>query len=271
MPSEPVLAELPSPSVLREQAATAEEPSQPTRRTSRTILTACALVALPVGYLVLRSTGSPQAASVSTAPAPSITALEAANAANPTVDNRINLSQAYINGNAMARAVPILESVIQSDPNNLIAWNNLCVAHIKQQDYKPALMECARAVQIDPSYALARNNLKWAQDENDKVVKALAVMEQTSPAARDVKFYMNEGMQYLHIGNYDQSIHAWQQVLVLEPNNAVAANNIGTSYMFQNQPETGLRWFRKSLAADPGLQVAQNNIAWANDELAKQK
>jgi len=100
--------------------------------------------------------------------APSMASLEAAARNNPTVDNRINLSLAYINGNAPGMAIPVLQAVLATEPDNLIAWNNLCVAHIMQKDYTPALKECERAVQIDPTYQLAKNNLKWAQEESAK-------------------------------------------------------------------------------------------------------
>ena len=208
------------------------------------------------------------------APAPAasgIASMEAAVKATSSIQDRINFSLAYINGNAPGSAVPVLQSVVADDPNNLIAWNNLCVAHTLLQEYKPALEECGRAVQIDPAYPLSRNNLKWTQDENDKALRALAAMEQGAPSTRDAKFFMDEGLQFLHTGSYDQAIRSWQRTLDLEPRNAIAANNIGTAYMFKKQPRTALQWFQRALSMDPALQLAKNNAAWANDEIAKLK
>jgi len=192
-------------------------------------------------------------------------------AVNPSIENRINLSQAFINGNKPGSAVPLLQSVIADDPNNLVAWNNLCVAHTLQQDFKSALAECEHAVQIDPTYQLSKNNLKWTQDENDKALRSQAAKGPNAPPERDATFYMAEGLQLLHAGSYDQAIRSWQRTLDLEPQNAIAANNIGTAYMFKKQPKIALQWFQRALSMDPTLQLAKNNAAWANDEIAKMK
>ena len=147
---------------LPEESATPElPPDQPptdtapaTPRTNRTpaILTACAILALPLCYLAYCRAGAPKAASAPPAAASTnIASLEAAVRNNPTADNRINLSLAYINANTPGSAIPVLQAVIAADPNNLIAWNNLCVANTQVQDYKTALDDCQRAVQIDPT------------------------------------------------------------------------------------------------------------------------
>jgi len=257
-----------APEAIAAPAADAAPVTKSGRATA--IFTACVLLALPLAYVALHRSGStPQAATA--AAGPNIAALEEAVRTNPTAANRINLSQAYIQGNTPARAVPVLQDVIAADANNQIAWNNLCVAHTMQQDYKPALEECNRAVAINPAFQLARNNLKWTQDENDKTIQSLATMEQTAPSARDAKFYLSEGMQFLHVGNYDQAIQSWQRALQLDPQNSIAANNIGTSYMFEKQPKLGAQWFQKALDIDPAFQLAKNNLAWANGEVVKTK
>ena len=231
------------------------------------------LLVLPFAYLALHGShfdtvgaSEQQPSAASTA---SVATLEAAARSNPTSANQINLSQAYINNNAPGRAVPVLQGLLASDPNNLIAWNNLCVAHTLLQEYIPAMDACNHALQIDPGYQLARNNLKWAQNERQKAVEALAAQEQTAPTDRNSGFYLAEGLSQLHLGDYDQAIKAWQIALQRDPNNALAANNIGTAYMMKQQPATAITWFQKAIALDPSLQIAKNNLAWANSELNK--
>jgi len=236
------------------------------------IAIAAVLLVLPIAYLALHRAGSDHvAASAQSAPAtaPDIAALEAAVNSNPTASNRINLSLGYINTNAYSRAIPVLQAVLVADPENLLAWNNLCVANTLLQDYASAMDECRHAVQIDPTYQLAKNNLKWASDENQKTIDTLARLEQTAPADRDSRFYLAEGLAFLHTGDNDQAIKAWQRMLDLDPKNAEAANNIGTAYMFKKQPATALQWFQKAADFDPSMQIAKNNMAWAKSELAK--
>lgn len=245
----------------------------PARSRAIPILGMVAILVLPFAYLALhRSHSDTVGASEQRQPAADasdISALEAAVKNSPTPANQINLSLAYINANAPGRAVPVLNMVLASDPNSLIAWNNLCVAHTLLQEYVPAMDACNHALQIDPNYQLAKNNLKWAQDEKQKTVEVLAAREQTGTAERNSGFYLAEGIDFLHIGDNDQAIKAWQRALQQDPGNALAANNIGTAYMMKQQPATAVTWFQKAIALDPTLQLAKNNLAWANGELSK--
>ena len=236
------------------------------------VAVAAAILAWPIGYLVLRLRDSQHVSAQNIAPPPpgmSIAQLEAAVRANPSVSSRIALSVAYINGNRADRAIPLLESIVVEDANNAIAWNNLCVAHTLQMEYNIALEDCNRAIRIAPGFQLAHNNLKWAEDENRKAVAAIAAQEQIAPANRGADSYLGEGLNNLHIGNYDQAIKAWQRALELNPGNAPAANNIGIAYMYKKQPAIALPWFAKAIAMDPTLQIARNNLAWAKEERAK--
>jgi tetratricopeptide (TPR) repeat protein len=242
------------------------------RKRIAAIVAACLILVLPVFYLVFHYGLRRNVSAHSVPPraqGPSIEQLEELVRANPTYDNRINLSVAYINGNQPGRATPILDALRAEDANNRIVWNNLCVAHTMQMEYNTALDDCREAVRIAPDFQLAQNNLKWAEDEFKKTQEAIAKQEQVDPASRDAAFYLAEGLNFLHIGGYDQAVKAWQRVLDLDPRNAIAANNIGIAYMFKKQPDKAIPWFEKAIALDATMQLAKNNLSWARDEASK--
>ncbi len=259
-----------------EESATVETPpagKASTKQRAVAIAVAVAILAVPIGYLALH--GSPRGVSAMNAPpaapAPSISQLEKAVSVSPTVENRINLSVAYINGKLPVRAISLLDSIVAEDGKNAIAWNDLCVAHTMQMEYSVAIEDCNRAIRIAPDFQLAMNNLRWAQDENQKTISAITTQEQIAPASRSADSYLAEGLDNLHIGNYDQAIKAWRRALELNPKDALAANNIGSVYMTRKQPAIAISWFQKATVMDPTLQIAKNNLAWARDELAKAK
>ena len=193
---------------------------------------------------------------------------------NPTSDSisaRIDQALHLIQANQPGKAVPLLEEVVASDPRNAVAWNNLCAANTMLMSYNIAIQDCGKALAIQPDFQLARNNLAWAQGEVRKTQKILADQEQTAPAKRDSAFYLEEGLNFLHLGDYAQAIAAWRHVPPHDAQGPLAANNIGTAYMFQHDPQQALGWFRKALQLNPTLTLAQNNIAWANEEIAKQQ
>jgi tetratricopeptide (TPR) repeat protein len=223
-------------------------------------------IALPLLYFVFRSRDKlAQPPTVQAAAQTYIAALEANARNSPTTANRINLSLAYINGGASMRAIPVLLSVVADDKNNTIAWNDLCVARTLLKDYAEAIDNCNRALTIEPDFQLARNNLKWASDEKNKTLAAIAGAKQTTPVG-DAAFYLDQGMNELHVGDYDQAIVSWQHTLQLDPKNAAAANNIGIAYMMKKRTAEAVVWFNKAIELDPGSQLAKNNLAWAHQE-----
>jgi len=120
-------------------------------------------ITLPLIYFAFRSKDKlAKPAPVQAAAQTDVAALETAARNTPTAGNLINLSLAYINGGASARAVPVLLVVVTSDKNNVIAWNGLCVARTLLKDYAGAIDDCSRALAIQADFQLARNNLKWA-------------------------------------------------------------------------------------------------------------
>jgi tetratricopeptide (TPR) repeat protein len=138
-----------------------------------------------------------------------------------------------------------------------------------QQEVNQALDACNNAVSADPKFALAQNNLRWATQERQKITDELAADEKLGAGGRTEAICMRDGLDYLHLGDYDRSIGAFKEAMALDPKNAVAANNIGLDYMLELKYGDAVPWFEKAAALDPTMQLAKNNLAWAQGELAR--
>lgn len=237
------------------------------------VVAVCALAMVPIVYLALSkrpihaaSKTTPQAA-VASPTAPNVGMMEAAVARDPSPANRLNLSLAYIDSNQPARAKPVLNALLGQDPANVAGWNNLCVAQVMLRELKDAIDDCSHALSIDGSYQLARNNLKWAEDLRQEELDAVNTMERTGPGDRDAAFFINEGTHFLHLGDYSKAIDAWQRAILIDPHNAIAANNIGTALMLEKEPVVAMTWFAKAADWDPALQIVKNNMIWAQQEI----
>ena len=245
--------------------AAAPESRAPSRR--QAILITAVILAVPLGYLLLHpsetETVTAGAAQTSAPGSLNLAALEATAKSNPSAANQLNLSMGYINAEQAGRAIPLLEALTAKDPGNAAAWNNLCVANTMEQSYGEGINDCNRALAILPDFPLAKNNLKWATDERNATVRAISVEEQTDASKRDAPFYLTEGINFLHIGNYDEATHAWQRALEMDPHSAAAANNIGMAAMLKKQPAEAIPWFQRAIELDPTMQLAKNNLAWA--------
>ncbi len=237
----------------------------------------CTMIAIPVGYVTLHrnsvaaSTQSPVAITKTVSDTDALPGLEAEVRANPGSDTWLNLSLGYIHAGIPARAVPVLKQILASDPQNANAWNNLCVAHTMMRELQTGIDDCTHALSINPSFQLAKNNLKWAQDEKQNELNELAKMEQTPPNARNTDFYLAEGLHSFHIGSYNQAIQAWQRILAIDARNAGAKNNIGLALMMESHFGAAEQSFRAAIAIEPDNQLFKNNLAWALDEENKAK
>lgn len=70
----------------------------------------------------------------------------------------------YTNGD-FEGCVEICKKIIALNPNNSLAYNNMCSAYNNLNKTDEAMTACTRALQIDPNFTRARNNLNIAIDK----------------------------------------------------------------------------------------------------------
>ena len=236
------------------------------------IIAVIIFLSLPVIYLIYKTAGKPPVAKQQPAAANTtvnIGALENAAKTNPTFDNLIALSVAYINNQMPGKSIDPLKQAIKINSKNPVAYNNLAVAYIMLQQYQNGIDACEKALQIDPNFQLAKNNMKWANDERNKILAVIAEQEKTPETARTANFYVAYGLNYFKLGDYDKCITLWNKIIEQNPKNPTAYNNIGTALMMKEQYDKAITMFNKALALDATNQLAKNNLAWAIEEKAR--
>ena len=231
------------------------------------------LLLLPIVYLFVKTSGTtepPKEQAAANQPAKTdIASLENAANSNPTFDNLINVSMAYINNKMPEKSIIPLQKAIAINPNSAIAYNNLGVAYIMMQQYQEGIDACNKALSIDATFQLAKNNFKWGMDEKNKLESAIKTQEQTPKEKRTVAYYIDYGMSYYKIKNYDKAIEQWSKIADLDKKNTAALNNIGTAFMMKMQYDDAIALFKKAIEYEPNNQLAKNNLAWAQDEKRK--
>jgi tetratricopeptide (TPR) repeat protein len=244
-------------------------------KNKRIVLLAVAafLLLTPIVYLFVKSSGKPDlpktAETVAQTPQVDLSALESAATTNPNYDNLLAYSIACIGANRPGKSIEPLKLAISLNPTSSVAYNNLGCAYTMLMQYQDGIDACTKALQLDSSFQLAKNNLKWANDEKTKTLAVIQAQENTPENQRDVKFYINYGLNYQKIGQYDKSIAIWNKVFEKEPTNADAMNNIGVAYMLKNSTDNAIAMFQKAIATNPENTLAKNNLAWAEDVKAK--
>lgn len=238
-----------------------------------TIVFVVLILAMPVVYLMYKSKGTAPVENEQAAAAPAavnnIAELENLVTKDPSFTNLINLSMAYINNRKPGRSIDHLKKAIELKPTSAVAYNNLGVAYIMLEQYQNGIDACTKALELDPNFQLAKNNLKWGNDERAKTIKKIDEQLTVTNDKRDVKFYLDHGLNYFRIGDYGKSIEVWNKVFDLEPKNINALNSIGTAFMMKNQYDDAISIFEQALAINPNNQQTKNNLAWAKGEKEK--
>lgn len=184
-------------------------------------------------------------------------------------DSLIRVSMDYIQSGRPEASINILKQALIINPNSSVAYNNLGFAYTLAGQVQNGINACETALSIAPDFRLAANNLKWALEEKIKLKQKIEGMESIPSEAKDIPFYLSLGMNYLNIGEYDQSIQSWNNILKKDPENADALNNIGVAYMMKEQYDEAIRIFRKVCNKNPGYSLAKNNLNWAQSEKHK--
>ncbi len=83
---------------------------------------------------------------------------------DPRSEDYINLSLIYYRQGSYKLAIETCYDLLKIDPNNILAYNNICSSYNQMQQWELGAEACKKALEVDPNYQLAKNNLKWAED-----------------------------------------------------------------------------------------------------------
>lgn len=83
--------------------------------------------------------------------------------------------------------------------------------------------------------------------------------------------YMQKGNTFLEIKNLDSALVYFEKSVAINPRMADAMNNIGTIYSKMNNQEKALEYFTKALAIDPENKNALNNMNALKNTISGQK
>ena len=120
----------------------------------------------------------------------------------------------------------IIEKVLQIDPNNAELHYNLGVTADQQGDDATAVKYYNKAIELDPSYANAYNNLGALVLRKD----ATFVDQMNSLGTSNADFDKYEALKVERKANIRKAVVYMEKVLELKPDNMEIANNLLNLY-----------------------------------------
>jgi tetratricopeptide (TPR) repeat protein len=125
------------------------------------------ILGLPLVFLLFSTT--PYWSGGKMSPAEKISQLEEGVKSSPTFDNYLNLGLAYLNNSQPEKSLDPLAKARDLRPDSAVIYNNLGVAYNLLKRYDEGIAACRQAIRLDPTFQLAKNNLKWGLDEKKKL------------------------------------------------------------------------------------------------------
>ncbi|WP_010182806.1 tetratricopeptide repeat protein [Aquimarina agarilytica] len=166
----------------------------------------------------------------------------------PSVSGFVRLGLFFYAKKEYVKSILANKKAIKLDPQNSIAYNNMCIAYNLLHMYAKAEEACENSLKYQFS-ELAKNNLKMAKENLTK----------TEVLSSDQ--YLALSNHYFLLGEYEQCITESNKLLKLSPKNSVAYNNICAAYNALGQYKQAKMACEQALEIKPEFQLAKNNLA----------
>ncbi len=173
--------------------------------------------------------------------------------ANFTAGNFINMSLELIQKADNCNAVIACEKAIELEPNNSIAYNNMCIAYNNLLMFDEAESACKKATELNPQFELAKNNYNFtlSRKSNPTAPKATA------------EAFISLSLAFYNVGKFDRSIPLAKKALELQPNSSIVYNNLCVSYIGANKIDEAISAGEMAVKLDPNSSLAKANLDWA--------
>ncbi|MBD2387513.1 tetratricopeptide repeat protein, partial [Cylindrospermum sp. FACHB-282] len=124
---------------------------------------------------------------------------------------------------------------IQLNPNYADAYNNLGIALGNQKKLDEAVVAFQKAIQLNPNYGLAYNNLGVALSQQKKLDQAVVAFQKALSLPDDTSGTLTTAHTLAH-------------------------NGLGLVLQYQGKLKEAIEEFKKSIAIDPNYVFSQNNL-----------
>ena len=169
----------------------------------------------------------------------------------PTAEIYHNRALAYFALGKIDEAMADCRRALEIDPDYTTAQNNLAHALNEKDEFQEAEQWCRKALKLDPQRAGAHLNLGRALKGQGKLDEALACYQRSlelDPHCAEA--HNNLGNLHRENGQLDEAVAAYQQALKIEPEHLRALRSLGSVFYTQDKFSEAESAFRKALALD---------------------
>ena len=179
---------------------------------------------------------------------------------NETLQQAITMHQE----GRLEEAESLYRKVLEAQPTNLDANNNLGIILEYSGKLKDAEISYKKAIKFKSDFAEAYNNL------GSTLVKLNKFFEAEASYKKAVQFKPDYAKAYYNLGNTLQKLEKsneaeinYKKAIELKPDYAEAYNNLGTIFQNLNRQEEAEKNYKKAIELNPKYAIAYNNLGAA--------
>ena len=217
-------------------------------------------------------------------------------------DIRVSLIKTLIDAKAYATSVPLLRKALVESPKDARLHYMLGTVLRERRLYGKAMLSFEKAIALAPKFGAAYSGQAMTMNMQGHHDAALALHQKAvTLSPRDPRLLNNLGFGFSLLSRHEEAVKAYQDALALNPNQRNTYVNLGFSHAFlgneiaaksafsqvlkpgetlnnlalvkemNGKPEAAIKLYAEALSVHPDLEVAQENLNAAQDELSQDK
>ena len=143
-------------------------------------------------------------------------------------------------------AAQILEEAIRKYPDDKEAFYTAAIIYSNiPQGYDKAIVHLTRAIEIDPLFKVAYNQLAYAYHDKGDLEKSIWAINQYIELAPDeANPYDTRGEIYARNGRLEDAIESFEEALAIKADFAMSIGNLGNMYLFKRDYEKAEMYYQ---------------------------
>ncbi len=158
-------------------------------------------------------------------------------------------------------AIEQYQRAIEIQPNFAQAYNNLGSVYFLSGSYPESIEEYKRAIELKPDYAEAYYNLAMVYEATEDINQAIDSYRMVIGIRPDhERAHQGLGSAYKTLREYDKAAKEYQRALSINPHDPIIHNLLGNVYILSRKVEEAITEYREAIRLKPDYKYALKNL-----------
>lgn len=176
----------------------------------------------------------------------------------------------YVKKSDFKSALSELRKAVQIDPNSPLAHNNLGNVYEKIGELNLAVSGYQEAIEINPHRAESHYNLGSIYAKQGKMDLAIEKYKEAIEIyPHYAEAHLNLGVAYRHEGELDLAVSEYEKIIQIDPDHARAHNNLGSVYIEMRKFDLAIATLKRAIQIDPNYAAAHDTLGTVYKNMGK--